>query len=200
MTWNSNPNCGIARERETKKKKKRERERQRQRTIPWTALTWGTARPTHRTKDWANTRGELIGCGPDHLPPETSRRGLGGQPEPETGNFCPRAVSSTKLQAGSIANLEFLGFWMVDICREGCSQRSAQQKRHMAHLRRRARCTPRKPMTGMRKKIRRTATWRWMRSQSIWSRELLRPGKGRIRRSNGVCVLVEYSRPWTWAA
>ena len=34
---------------------------------------------------------------------------------------------------------------MVDICQEGCSQRSAPQKRHMAHLRSRACCTPRKP-------------------------------------------------------
>ena len=34
---------------------------------------------------------------------------------------------------------------MVDIRREGCSQRSAPQKRHRAHLRRRAHCTPRKP-------------------------------------------------------
>ena len=33
---------------------------------------------------------------------------------------------------------------MVDIRREGCSPRSAPQKRHRAHLRRRAHCTPRK--------------------------------------------------------
>ena len=34
---------------------------------------------------------------------------------------------------------------MVDICREGRRQRSAPQKRHTAHLRRRTHCTPRKP-------------------------------------------------------
>ena len=34
---------------------------------------------------------------------------------------------------------------MVDIQRGGHCQRSALQKRHMAHLRRRAGCTPRKP-------------------------------------------------------
>ena len=38
-----------------------------------------------------------------------------------------------------------LGFWMGDICQEGQSQRSAPQRRHAAHLRRRAHCTPRKP-------------------------------------------------------
>ena len=37
---------------------------------------------------------------------------------------------------------------MVDICQEGCSQRSAPQKRHIAHLRSRACCTPRKPSDG----------------------------------------------------
>ena len=74
-------------------------------------------------------------------PPEIGRQ---GQPEPEGGNRGPREASSTKLQAGFIANQDFLGFWMVDIHWEGCSQRSAPQKRHMAHLRRCAGCTPRK--------------------------------------------------------
>ena len=55
-----------------------------------------------------------------------------------------REASSTKLQAGSIANQEFLGFWMVDTHWEGRSQRSAPQKRHTEHLRRHACCTPRK--------------------------------------------------------
>ena len=34
-----------------------------------------------------------------------------------------------------VASQDFLGFWMVDISREGCSQRSAPQKRHTAQLR-----------------------------------------------------------------
>ena len=61
------------------------------------------------------------------------------------GNHSPREASSAKLQAGSVANQDFLGFWTVDIRREGRSQRSAPQKRHTEHLRRRAGCTPRKP-------------------------------------------------------
>ena len=44
-----------------------------------------------------------------------------------------------------VAHQDFLGFWMADICREGHSQRSAPQKRHMAHLRWCSCCTPRKP-------------------------------------------------------
>ena len=82
------------------------------------------------------------GCRPVHPPPETGRQ---RQPELEGGNQGPREGSSTKLQAGFIANQDFLGFWMVHICREGHSQKSAPQKRHMAHLRRRANCTSRKP-------------------------------------------------------
>ena len=67
-----------------------------------------------------------------------------GQPEPQRGNLGPREASSTKLQAGFIDNQDFLGFWMADILWEGRSQRSAPQKRNMAHLRRHAGCTPRK--------------------------------------------------------
>ena len=67
-----------------------------------------------------------------------------GKPELERGNLGPREAYSTKLQTGSIANQELLGFWAVDIRQEGCSQRSAPQKRHTAHLRRLAHCTPRK--------------------------------------------------------
>ena len=67
------------------------------------------------------------------------------QPEPERVNHDPREASSTKLQAGFIANQGFLGFWTVYIRWEGRSLRSAPQKRHMAHLRRCAGCTPRKP-------------------------------------------------------
>ena len=87
------------------------------------------------------TRGELAGCRPAHLPLETGRQ---GQQELEGGNCGPREASSTKLQAGFIANQDFLGFWTVDIHWEGHSQRSVPQKRHMAHLRRRIHCTPRK--------------------------------------------------------
>ena len=79
--------------------------------------------------------------GPAHPPPETGRR---GQPEPEGGNRGPREPSYIKPQAGFVANQDFLGFWMVDIHPEGRSQRSAPQKRHTAHLRRHAYCTPRK--------------------------------------------------------
>ena len=40
--------------------------------------------------------------------------GGGGQREPERGNRGPRESSSTKMQTGSVANQEFLRFWMVE--------------------------------------------------------------------------------------
>ena len=45
------------------------------------------------------------------------------------GNCGPREASYTKLQADFIANQDFLGFWTVNIRREGHSQRSASQNR-----------------------------------------------------------------------
>ena len=63
---------------------------------------------------------------------------MGASQSQKGTNSAPETASSSKLQAGSIANQDFLGFWTVDIRQEGHSQRSAPQKRHMAHLRRRA--------------------------------------------------------------
>ena len=57
--------------------------------------------------------------------PVTGRR---GQPELEVGNHGPTEALSTKLQAGFVANQDFLGFWAVNI-----------------HLRSWAGCTLRKP-------------------------------------------------------
>ena len=43
-----------------------------------------------------------------------------------------------------VANQVFLGSWMVDNRQEGHSQRSAPQRRHIAQLRQRSHCAPRK--------------------------------------------------------
>ena len=88
--------------------------------------------------------------------PETGSQGSQNQ---KGGNRGPREASSTKLQAGFIANQDFLGFWMTDIHQEGRSQRSALQKRHTAHLRRHAHCTPRKLSGGTGEAIRCTSNW-----------------------------------------
>ena len=50
----------------------------------------------------------------------------GWQPEPEKGNLGPRdGILYQTVSRLPVANQVFLGSWMVDICQEGCSQRSA---------------------------------------------------------------------------
>ena len=80
--------------------------------------------------------------------PAPLETGRPGQPKPEGGDQGPREASSTKLKSGFVANHDSLGFWTVDICREGPSQRLAPQRRRTAHLRRRAHCTPRNRAAG----------------------------------------------------
>ena len=122
LTWDSNPNCGIAGG-GGRWRWRTERERE------------GTAGPAHRAKDWANTRGELASWGPAHPLPEAGRQ-AGSQPELERGKLGPRdGIPYQTASRLPVANQDFLWFWTVDICQEGCSKRSAPQKRHTAHLR-----------------------------------------------------------------
>ena len=91
LTWDSNPNCGIARE----GKKKNEK-----RVFPWKALTCSLARS--QNKGLSYTKGELAGC--IQAPPCAGGREAGRwQPELEgEGQSWPqRPASSTKLWAGS---------------------------------------------------------------------------------------------------
>ena len=122
----------------------------------------------HQTRSQNKNRAEVAGCGPAHPQPEAGRR---GQPELEGGNCVQREASSTKLQAGFIANQDFLGFWTVDI-----------------PLRRCAGYTPRKLSSrdGGGDKSQRPC------SPNTWVSELLRPRKGTNRRPNRVCAFVEY--------
>ena len=55
--------------------------------------------------------------------------------------MAPETASPTKVETGfQFLTKDFLRFWMVDICREGRSQRSAPQERH-------TRCTAARPDT-----------------------------------------------------
>ena len=74
------------------------------------------------------------------------RQGAGGcQPEPERGKLSPRdGIPYQTANRLPVSNQDFLGFWKVDISLEGCNQRSASQKRHMAHWRRARLLRPRK--------------------------------------------------------
>ena len=74
------------------------------------------------------------------------KQGAGGcQPEPERGKLGPRdGIPYQTANKLPVSNQDFLGFWKVDISLEGWSQRSASQKRHMAHWRQAGLLRPRK--------------------------------------------------------
>ena len=71
--------------------------------------------------------------------PAGGREAGGREPERERGILYQTASMLP------VAKQVFLGSWMVNIHQEGQSQRSALQRRHMAHLRRCSHCEPRKP-------------------------------------------------------
>ena len=50
----------------------------------------------------------------------------------EAGDWPQRGILYQTASRVPVANQIFLGFWTVDICWEGHSQRSAPQKRHTA--------------------------------------------------------------------
>ena len=104
-------------------------------------------RAAHRTKDWANARGELAGCRPAHpRQRQRGRREAGRQqPELERGKLGPRdGILYQTASRLPVANQVFLGSWTVDSRQEGGSQRSAPQRRHTTHLRRHSCCAHRK--------------------------------------------------------
>jgi len=78
-----------------------------------------------------DTRGELAGCGLAHPPLEAGRQAGHSQSWKARGKLSPRDGIPYQTANGlPVANQNFLGFWMVDIQWEGCSQISAAQKRH----------------------------------------------------------------------
>ena len=93
-----------------------------------------------------NSKGELAGCiqAPPHCWRQSSRQATarvgrqGAISAPETG-ILHQTVSRLP-----VANQVFLESYEVDIYQEGHGLRSAPQRRHMAHLRWRSCCAPRK--------------------------------------------------------
>ena len=68
--------------------------------------------------------------------PEAKRQADDSQSWKARGNLSPRGgILHQTVSRLPVANQVFLGSWMVDICQKGHSQRSAPQRRHMAHLR-----------------------------------------------------------------
>ena len=83
-----------------------------------------------------NTKGELAGF--TQAPPmlEAERQVGDSQNWKAKGNLSPRdGILHQTVSRLPVANHIFLGSWMVDICQEGRSLRSAFHRRHTAHLR-----------------------------------------------------------------
>ena len=88
----------------------------------------------------------LTGSGLAHPLSEHGRQAGDSQSQKARGNLGLRdGILYQTVSRLSVANQVFLGSWMVDICQEGHSQRSAPQRIHMAHLRCHSCCAPRKP-------------------------------------------------------
>ena len=127
--------------------------------------------------------------------PEAERQAGDSQSQRARGKLGPRdSILYQTVNRLLIANQVFLGSWMVDICQEGCSQRSAPQRRHMAHLRRCSLGALRKPRGWDRGGDKTHHPAGRVHSPSIWSLELLGRGKGTKHRPNPVCAFVEYPR------
>ena len=87
LTWDSNPNCGIAREREKKKG---------ERTFPRKALTKAQlGLLTEQRIEWHQRRASQLWTGPPLL--EAERQAGGSQSHKSRGNLSPRNTSSAKL-------------------------------------------------------------------------------------------------------
>ena len=83
-----------------------------------------------------NTREELASYRLAHPPPEAERQAGDSRNRKARGNLGPRdGILYQTPSRLSVANQVFLGSWMVDICQEDHSQRSALQRRHMTDLR-----------------------------------------------------------------
>ena len=115
--WDSNANCGLARDKE----KKRERE-----NFPMKSpnLRHCQARSQNKGLRKYQRRVSRLRTGPSSAGDNQAGVGEGsGQPWPKRGNCSPSKTSSTKLQAGFVANQNFLGFRTVDITRNQLPRR-----------------------------------------------------------------------------
>ena len=149
--------------------------------------------PTHRTKDWANTRGELASCGLAHPPVEAGRQTWGSQSR--------KGAPSTKLRAGSQL-LTKTSWYSGRLTSTGRVTARDQLPRRDTLDTWGSTSTehPGNQAAGTGEVIRCTPHLGRVHLPSTWLPELLGPGKGTKRRPNWVCAFAEYPRTWTWAA
>ena len=111
-----------------------------------------------------------------HPPPEAERQAGNSQRRKVRGNLRPRdAILHWTVSRLPVANQVFLGSWTADVHLEGCSQRSAPQRRHTTE-RALSRCAwETEPGTG--EVIKTCSPPGTVRSPSACSPERLGPGR-----------------------
>ena len=125
-----------------------EREK-RKRTFPRKALTCSLDCSQNKELSEYQRRASWLHVGPS--PPHRQRqRGRRVTARARRQGAAAISVTETGILRQNVsrlpvANHVFLGSWMVDIRQEGRTQRSAPQRRHMAHLRRCSCGAPGKP-------------------------------------------------------
>ena len=124
LTWDSNPNFGLARERERENFPVRS-----------SNLRYSLAYSQNKGLSEYQRRASWLRTG---SPPY--QRQIGWQSTARARRWgaisAPEMASSTKQGRLPVSNQVFLGSWKADICQEGHSLRSSPQKRHKAHMRR----------------------------------------------------------------
>ena len=184
LTWDSNPNCGIARE--------------KKRTFLRKALMRRLA--CSQNKGLSKSKGELAGC-VQAAPPAGGREAARSIRAQGQGllQSQPRPASSTKLCASRlpVANHIFLGSWTVDIRQEGRRLRSAPQRRHRARLRWCFYVHPESRGAGPGRGLRRTVHL-GQRSLVTWAAQTWEGHKMHTQLSRALADYLKTWAAWTW--
>ena len=189
LTWDSNPNCGIAKETHIRTKK----------PFMWKALMHSQVHSQNKGLSKYQRRASWLHVGSS--PPRVKEAGM-WQPEPEGKGLLhsqpQRAASSTKLWAGSqlLTTSSWDPGWLTSARRvTAWDQLPRGDTQHtidgavMVH--------PENWVSGTREVIKMHGSPGTGHSQSTWPPELLQPGKGTKHAPNRACALAEYPRTWT---
>ena len=135
LTWDSNPNCGIARERERETENFPAKNSNPRGSLAHSQIK-GLSKHQRRASQLWTSPSPARGRGAGRQQPELEGE---GQSWPQDSIFHQTATRPP------VANQVFLGSWVVDICQKDHSQRLVPQRRHTAHLRWHSCGTARRP-------------------------------------------------------
>ena len=195
LTWESNPNCGIARER-----KKRETERERE-NFPTKSSNLRHSLACSQNKGLSNyqRRARGLRTGPSPCWRLRGRQGTArtrskGQFRPQRWDPPPnwagtQLLTNSSWDPGQLTSARRVAAW--DQLPRGDTQHTWDGAL-MAH--------PENRTTETREEIKKHSLPGTVPLPSTWSPEVLRPGKGTKCMPNQVCTFEEYLKNWSWAA